>query len=258
MREYRDYNTLVSSLDIQNGTITVTTASDRVDPSDGNITLREAIAYAGTEGLGMSIQFDIASTIALDGTELVIDKSLTIVGENSVRISGGQESRALSVSKDVSVMLSGLTIEEGKVAGKGGGIYNEGNLTLSECTVRDNFVSGVKEDNGYFEDGSHGGGIYNVGPLTVVNSTISGNSVYAHATNNNADSEGSNSYYSGHSTVNCTLPSDFSLLDIDITVAVLSPVMERLSKTGTLKLDASNSYGAAAYWWDLNSERTMS
>lgn len=47
LREYDDYNALVSNLDVQNGTITVTTLSDYTYPTDGRITLREAISYAG-------------------------------------------------------------------------------------------------------------------------------------------------------------------------------------------------------------------
>ena len=49
------------------------------------------------------------------------------------------------------------------VPGLGGGIYNEGNLDLTNSTIKNNTVIGV------------GGGIYNTGNLTVSGSTLSNN-----------------------------------------------------------------------------------
>ncbi|MDO4575290.1 MAG: hypothetical protein Q4D98_08760, partial [Planctomycetia bacterium] len=178
LTECRDYSALVANQDIQNGTITVTTLSDFTDATDGQITLREAIAYAGTNNLGTLIQFDCSGTITLNGTELSIDKSLTIVGENNIEISANQQSRVLSVAKNKDVNLSGLTFKNGKVDGKGGGIYNEGNLTLTESAIKNNTVSYVASSDG---DGNpiaiaYGGGIYNAGAMTVINCTVSENS----------------------------------------------------------------------------------
>ncbi|MCR5360320.1 MAG: DUF2012 domain-containing protein [Thermoguttaceae bacterium] len=60
--------------------------------------------------------------------------------------------------------LAGLTITGGKTTGDGGGIYNHGTLTLTNCTVSGNTAS------------SYGGGIYNYsGTLTLTNCTVSGN-----------------------------------------------------------------------------------
>ena len=90
------------------------------------------------------------------------------------------------------VGLNGLVIENGTVAGNGGGILLGGgaNLTLSNSVLTDNTAS----DNGgglYGEDGSaitlinstvsgnhawDGGGVYSNTSLTVVNTTIVGNS----------------------------------------------------------------------------------
>ena len=49
----------------------------------------------------------------------------------------------------------------------GGGIDDEGTLTLTNCTIAGNSASG----------GGNGGGIYNNGPLTGMGCTLSGNSV---------------------------------------------------------------------------------
>src|SRR5262249_37559698 len=50
----------------------------------------------------------------------------------------------------------------------GGGIYNAGTLTLSGCTVSNNFSNPDMAP-------AYGGGIYNVGTLAVSNCTVSGN-----------------------------------------------------------------------------------
>ena len=66
--------------------------------------------------------------------------------------------------EDVTATLSGLTIWGGMTSQAGGGIYNDGTLTITNC-VFTNHTSG-----------SDGGGIANPGILTVTNSTIEDNS----------------------------------------------------------------------------------
>ena len=63
--------------------------------------------------------------------------------------------------------ISGLTITDGYVNGtnSGGGIYNDGTLTITDCTLSGNSAE-------------VGGGISNSGTLTVTSSTISGNSAF--------------------------------------------------------------------------------
>jgi len=51
-------------------------------------------------------------------------------------------------------------------SGSGGGVYNQGGLTINSSTINGNTAL----------NGGSGGGIYNVGGLTINNSTISGNS----------------------------------------------------------------------------------
>jgi hypothetical protein len=87
-----------------------------------------------------------------------------------VTVSGNNSSRVFEVGNDAAhtsfVIISGLTIAAGNAgASLGGGIFNEENLRLDGCTIRDSF-------------GGTGGGVFNftTGVLTVVGSTISGNS----------------------------------------------------------------------------------
>jgi hypothetical protein len=62
----------------------------------------------------------------------------------------------------VTATLAGLTLTNGS-NNFGGGLYNDGILTLTDVVVSDNHAN------------IHGGGIFNDGPLTMTNVTITGN-----------------------------------------------------------------------------------
>ena len=101
---------------------------------------------------------------------LAIGISLNILGANArtTIVDGNQSKTVFTISSPSAVvLLSGLTIENGKVnGGYAGGISSEGTLTVSNCTITGN-------DGG----GGYGGGILNLeSTLTVLNSTITGNS----------------------------------------------------------------------------------
>ena len=70
----------------------------------------------------------------------------------------------VTVASGSNVTLDYLTIQNGSTAGSGGGIENDGTLTVNNTTVTDNFSTGA-----------NGAGIDNTGTLTVSNSTISNN-----------------------------------------------------------------------------------
>ena len=162
-------------------TWTVTSTAD--DGTGG--TLRYAITHSAADD---SITFDPSAfapagphTITLSGTQLEIAHSLTIsVPANAaVTVNGNSASRVFQVDAGTSVIMSGLEITGGfffafgHQTGEGGGIYNQGTLTLLGCAVVNNQVGSG--------DGTltAGGGIGNVqgASLTVVNSTIANNSV---------------------------------------------------------------------------------
>jgi len=70
------------------------------------------------------------------------------------------------IASEATVTIGGLTVRHGNPATSprtGGGILNEGTLTLEQCTVSDN-------------DSTAGGGIHSDGTLLLINSTVSGNS----------------------------------------------------------------------------------
>src|ERR1043165_2327738 len=139
----------------------VTTNAD-----SGPGSLRQAIIDACP---GSTITFDMAqvtSPIILMNGELAIDKDLTILGPTSasLTISGDNSSRIFNVSPNTRFVISNLTITEGQ-ASFGGGIYNLGDLIISNSTFTGNNAVG-----------GEGGAIDSEGgTLHIFNSTISGN-----------------------------------------------------------------------------------
>ena len=152
--------------DVAHGsTLTVTSTGD-----SGPGTLRQVIADASADD---TITFSVRGAITLTDGNLVIDRDLTIEGPGaeSLAISGNSASRVLWVKGGI-VNISGVTIRNGSIRGSsGGGIFNDGSLTLTNSVIRDNRAT---ERFG----GGSGGGIYNAfgRTLNLVNSTLSGNS----------------------------------------------------------------------------------
>ena len=139
---------------------TVTSSNDH-----GPGSLRDTIAAAAS---GDTIRFGaslIGATITLTGGELQIDKSLDIEGLGADRLTiSGYKTGVFDISPEMIATISGLTITGGQ-ADYGGGIYNEGTLTVTNCAIIHNTAGGS------------GGGIYSYGTLTVTNCTINDNAV---------------------------------------------------------------------------------
>jgi hypothetical protein len=151
-----------------NQTILIVTNTNDNGPGS----LRQALADAQD---GDTIQFDPALngwTITLTSGELAIAKNLTITGPgpDQLSISGSSASRIFHIMSGHTVGVEGLTIKNGHAAAQsgGGGILNEGTLSLGNSTVRSNSAN---TGGGT----SSGGGIANVGTITITNSMISGN-----------------------------------------------------------------------------------
>jgi hypothetical protein len=147
----------------------------------GTGSLRQAITDATS---GDTIQFQFATTpvtISLTSGDLQIDKNLTITGLGAANLiidassnSGGR--RVFTIGSGVTVSISALTVKNGQghssalgsIGGDGGGIYNLGNLTLTNVVVSNNTATNSGT-------GAGGGGIYNNGTLALVGSTVSNN-----------------------------------------------------------------------------------
>jgi CSLREA domain-containing protein len=158
-------------------TITVNTLADPGAP--GVCALRDAITAANTmtatngctAGKGNdTIQFSVTGTIKLaDTLPEITDSQLTINGPASpgITISGGGKVQVMQVASGATLNFKNATVAEGNrtfSGSSGGGIENEGTLTVTNSTFSGNSVDFT------------GGGIENGGALTIINSTFSGNS----------------------------------------------------------------------------------
>jgi len=178
--------------------IVVTTATDELDAisaSGTGISLREALRDSLAGGV---ITFDVAlaNFNILVTSQLEVAKSLTIDASNFANgkvVSGVITERVFRINPGVSASFIRLTINQGLATGSfpnnyGGGVYVEGALALTECTIKGNsaFVGGgifvapsgtVTLDRSTVSgnNASVGGGIQNEGTLFCTNSTFANN-----------------------------------------------------------------------------------
>ena len=192
-------------------TIEVNTFADELN-IDGNCSLREAIQAANTDqkfdecpaGQGADTIELLAGTytLTLPGADeegnatgdldMHSDLALHGVWSGVTIIDGNQLDRVLHVHGGAAVQVSGVTIRNGLTpsglddqngggdGGDGGGIWNEGNLALLDCSVLanhtgkggDGFVSVGRGRGGR---GGRGGGIANTGVLALTLSVVTSN-----------------------------------------------------------------------------------
>ncbi len=169
-----DYNLVVNSAadnvndaNISGPTVTLREAINFADANPGNatITFGNGSAVGGTNFTGAT-----ANTIQLTSALPVLASNISITGPaaNLLTINGDGQAggfRVFTIDSNDTVTLSGMTISNGYTSGNGGGIDNEGALTINSCTISNNATN----------PSSEGGGIYSDGPLTISNSTLSGN-----------------------------------------------------------------------------------
>jgi CSLREA domain-containing protein len=157
----------------------VNTLTDENTSGDGLCSLREAIASANNSGNGDcgansasadTITFNSGlsgGTITLSSSLPAINFDLTIDGSSlasQITISGANSYQITNVDPGVHATLDSLIFAHGN-APTGGGIFNEGILTINNSIFSDNRATG-----------GNGGAIYNnSGTLTITGSTFSGN-----------------------------------------------------------------------------------
>jgi len=108
---------------------------------------------------------------------IAVNLTLTGAGAPTTIIDADGTARVITVNGGVTVAISGVTITDGAVScgsvgcsAQGGGLFNNGTLTLTNVTVSGNTAS-----CGGGGCSAQGGGLFNLGTLTVTNSTVSGN-----------------------------------------------------------------------------------
>jgi hypothetical protein len=185
----------------------------QIDVGVGGCTLVDAITAANTDQqTGSCTAGSGADTISLPPGSIqtltsennysggyngvpVITSAIVIQGNGSTirRASSAPQFRIVAVDSNGDLTLRDTTLSGGAAAGDGarpgGGVFNEGALTLINSTVSGNsagtYGGGLSNTGtltltnstvaGNFAD-SFGGGVLSVGPLALTNSTISGNS----------------------------------------------------------------------------------
>lgn len=146
---------------------TVTNIND-----SGAGSLRAAIHSANAAGGSNTITFQsgLTGTMTLTSGQLTVSNDLTVQGPSAglLAISGNRASRVFEIAAGMSVTLDQLTLKDGYHPTQGGGIYNAGTLTITDCVLTGNTA-------GTLQSGSVGGAIANTGTLTIAGSALSGN-----------------------------------------------------------------------------------
>jgi hypothetical protein len=138
--------------------------------NSGAGSLRQAVLDANiaptADYILFSSFFNTTQTITLSSGQLTFTDAATTTitgpGANLLSVSGNNASRVFLIDTGKSAALSGLTVTGGSGAFIGGGIRNDGTVTLTGIAMKGN-------------SGSHGGGFGNTGTATVTNSTFSAN-----------------------------------------------------------------------------------
>ena len=178
--------------------LSVNTTTDALAPGVGILSLREAIGFANFDITGNAkINFDPTAfgsaqkiTLTLGAFELSNQSETeTITGPAAgLTLSGGNTSGVFQVDAGTTAAISVITITGGSSA-LGGGILNDGVLTLTNCTISGNSAA---QSGGGLYDGAHA-------TATLTNCTISGNS---------ATQSGGGIYAGAHAAAtltNCTI-----------------------------------------------------
>ncbi|MFR1958719.1 MAG: hypothetical protein ACLSX9_09005, partial [Methanobrevibacter smithii] len=139
-----------NSKELHLGIETFTDLQNAIDLVDGILTLDSDIAMTDDEAAGFVNGVIINKNIRIDG------KGHTISAEDLGRI--------FSIGEGFTVTLTNATLINGK-ADKGGAIYNDGSLTLSDVKLSDNAAD------------SYGGAVFNNGELVVSDSVFDSNDI---------------------------------------------------------------------------------
>ena len=139
-----------NSKELHLGIETFTDLQNAIGLVDGILTLDSDIAMTDDEAAGFVNGVAINKDIVIDG------KGHTIDAKNLGRI--------FSIGEGFTVTLTNATLINGK-ADKGGAIYNDGSLTLSDVKLSDNAAD------------SYGGAVFNNGELVVSDSVFDSNDI---------------------------------------------------------------------------------
>ena len=161
-------------------TVDSTTDATEANPGDGicddgtgactlRAAIQEANAFGGADTITLPAGTYMLSIVGRDDTaaagDLDITEDLTLsgAGAGATTIDADGIDRVFQVLSGATVVITDVTITGGSSA-SGGGINNQGTLTMTNSTISGNSAS------------VGGGGLFNAKTLTMTNSTVSGNS----------------------------------------------------------------------------------
>jgi len=161
--------------------LTVTKPADTNDGAcDGDCSLREAVVAANAASNANTILLPAgAYTITRSGSDdtavngdLDITNPVTILGAGAnvttILRGAGVTDRLIHVISTGAATLRGVTLQGGNATSSGGGVRNDGQLTLDQVAVVSNTTGGT------------GGGVYNsAGVVTLTNSSVLSNTTGA-------------------------------------------------------------------------------
>jgi CSLREA domain-containing protein len=181
------FNISTPSIPVQAASFTVANLNDQ-----GIGSLRQAITEANAAAGADTITFTVSGDIILLTTLPAITDAagLTINGSGqTVAIRAERRDRLITVAPGALLTINQLTIASGFIEGLGGGIYNSGDLTITNSTFEDNSAI-------------NGGAIYNAGgSLKITSTTFSGNT---------ASNNGGGIYYNDGDSESFILNSTFA------------------------------------------------
>ncbi|NYB53098.1 MAG: DUF11 domain-containing protein [Methanobacteriaceae archaeon] len=161
---------LLGLLFVLSATISTVTAANTIyvnnaTGNNDNDGLTPATAKATIQN-GTNAVDDGGTVHVADGTyqeHVTINKNVNLIGQSQTGtiIDGTNNGRPLTILSGT-VNLTNFTIQKGYFAA-GGGVYNDGTLTMFQCTISGNTAN------------ANGGGVYNRGNLTMTQCTVSGN-----------------------------------------------------------------------------------
>ena len=194
--------------------------------------LRQAIALSNSTPGPNEVDFapGLSGTIGLTSGQLQITNDVRIVGPGAdvLSVSGNNASRVFDVDSGTTATFSGLTINGGS-ATEGGGVLNQGNLTITASAISDNTAN-----NPGMRSVASGGGIFNGGALTITDCTINRNSV-KNAQGNFSVAQGGGISSTGTLTITASRISGNTAIGTSIDIVSAGGI----SSAGTLTINAS-------------------
>ena len=166
-----------------------------------------------------------------NNTKITIDKNMSIIGESQTKtiINGTGTNWIFTINPNVNINITNLTLTNATAA-KGGAIYNQGNLTVTNCTFINNTAT---------QSNSGGGAIYNEGTI---------NSLSGCTFTNNAANEGGAINNAG--TINSLSGCTFTKNTVSAVGGAINNAGTINSLSGCTFTNNNATYGGAICNWN--------